>query len=148
MDCFYWRRDDSLEYKDDDFQGMTYFPFSTTFDIQNEKKIMIIYEKKNIPHKFKPEKRNYALWILLSNFRKAIRLQKQEIAIATAYQLVTQNETYELVQELLHSATEDVILHPEYSRLLWIVLATRKGFQLNQDQYQFVFGFICNLCQM
>jgi hypothetical protein len=75
--------------------------------------------------------------VLKSNLQKAVRRGFCEIAKYTAWQLLQQGETTELLRRLPIILLEDTLLHPRIlPRWIWWMLANSRGYSFSQTEIQ------------
>ncbi len=108
---------------------------------------LIDYERVKTPFLWRP-KYAYEISPLISNFQKAMRLRDAERCLATALQLLGQ-DVCTFLRRLAIVLLEDAQLQPQlYAQVVWLMLATGKGYTLAREDVEVIMDAICSALMM
>ena len=94
----------------------------------------------------KPEETQYNnVSLMKSHLQKCIRRQLTNKAVSTAWHLIKMDFN-SFIRRLPIIMLEDVRLHYSFSVLIWLMVATSKGYCLTKNQIEWILGVVSYMC--
>ena len=96
-------------------------------------KLRICTNITELPHKIPKPVEEFNIPLLKSSLQKAVRRKKSQAAVNLAWQLISQDIS-EFLRRFPIIILEDSVLHPNFSNIIWMMIADSKGWKLRKNQ--------------
>eukprot|EP01080_Neovahlkampfia_damariscottae_P004115 gene4115-7401_t len=102
---------------------------------EEKTKLRVCINSNEPPHKIPKPIEDFHVPLLKSALQKGVRRRKAEAALHLAWQLISQDLT-EFLRRFPVIILEDSVLHPNFSNIVWMMIANSKGWKLRKTQIE------------